>query len=118
MNETRSIKSSAFFSPTVFRDLVSGRRRGALAATLRGILAAAEVPYTWAVRWRNRCYDCGTKTICHVNVPVISVGNLTLGGTGKSPMVEWIVRQFLAQGKRVGIISRGYGAHGLSLIHI
>ena len=83
-----------------------------MAAALRGILAAAEVPYTWAVRWRNRRYDCGAKTVHRVDVPVISVGNLTLGGTGKTPLVEWIVRRFLAQGKTVGIISRGYGARG------
>ncbi len=89
---------------------MSGRRRGATAAALRGILAAAEVPYTWAVRWRNRRYDCGTRTAERVDVPVISVGNLTLGGTGKTPMVEWIVRRFLAEGKQIGIISRGYGA--------
>jgi tetraacyldisaccharide 4'-kinase len=81
-----------------------------LAAVLRGTLAAAEVLYTWAVRRRNRRYDCSAKTVHHVDVPVISVGNLTLGGTGKTPMVEWIVRRFLAQGKKVGIISRGYGA--------
>ena len=112
MNETRNTESAALFTPSGFRDLVSGRRRGAMAAALRGILAAAEVPYTWAVRWRNRRYDCGAKTVYRVDVPVISVGNLTLGGTGKTPMVEWIVRRFLAQGKKVGIISRGYGAHG------
>ena len=103
---------SAFFSPTAFRDLVSGRRRGAVAAALRGILAAAEVPYTWAVRWRNRRYDCGAITVHRLDVPVISVGNLTLGGTGKTPLVEWIVGTYLAQGKNVGIISRGYGARG------
>jgi tetraacyldisaccharide 4'-kinase len=112
MNELQRAKSAAFFSPTAFRDLVSGRRRGALAAALRGILAAVEVPYAWAVRWRNRRYDRGAKTVCRIEVPVISVGNLTLGGTGKTPLVEWIVGRFLAQGKLVGIISRGYGAQG------
>jgi len=111
MNETHSAKSAAFFSPTGFRELVSGRRRGAVPRVLRGILAAVEVPYTWAVLWRNRGYDRGLSAVYRVEVPVISVGNLTLGGTGKTPMVEWIVRQFLAQGKKVGIISRGYGAH-------
>ena len=96
---TRSRKSPPSFLPA-FRDLVSGRRRGAMAAALRGILAAAEVPYAWAVRWRNHRYDCGARTVHRVDVPVISVGNLTLGGTGKTPLVEWIVRRFLAQGKR------------------
>ncbi len=111
MNETIGTKSSAFLSPTSFRELVSGRRRGALAAVLRGTLAVAEVPYTWAVRWRNRHYDHSRDAVCRVDVPVISVGNLTLGGTGKTPMVEWIVRRFLAQGKKVGILSRGYASH-------
>ncbi len=81
-----------------------------MAAALRGMLAAAEVPYAWAVRRRNRRYDCGAIAVCRVDVPVISVGNLTLGGTGKTPMVQWIVRRFLEQGKKVGILSRGYGA--------
>jgi tetraacyldisaccharide 4'-kinase len=80
-----------------------------MAAVARAVLSAAEVPYSWAVRWRNRRYDRGAEAICRVGVPVISVGNLTLGGTGKTPMVEWIVRQLLAQGRKVGIISRGYG---------
>ena len=111
MNETPGTKPSAFFSPTSFRDLVSGRQRGALAAMLRAALAAAEVPYTWAVRWRNRRYDQRKAAVSRVGVPVISVGNLTLGGTGKTPMVEWIVRRYLARGKKVGILSRGYASH-------
>lgn len=46
---------------------------------------------------------------------VISVGNLTVGGTGKTPMVMWLAEKFLAQGKRVAILSRGYrGSRGTS----
>src|SRR5438552_17213576 len=46
---------------------------------------------------------------------VISVGNLTVGGTGKTPMVIWLAEKFLAEGKRVAILSRGYrGANGSS----
>jgi tetraacyldisaccharide 4'-kinase len=46
---------------------------------------------------------------------VISVGNLTVGGTGKTPMVIWLAEKFLAEGKRVAILSRGYrGANGTS----
>ncbi len=110
MNEPREANSAALFSPSRFRDLVSGRRRGVAAAALRGILAAAEVPYAWAVRRRNRQFDCGARAIHRADVPVISVGNLTLGGTGKTPMVEWIVRYLQAQGKKAGIVSRGYGS--------
>jgi tetraacyldisaccharide 4'-kinase len=43
-------------------------------------------------------------------VPVVSIGNLTVGGTGKTPMVEWMARQFRSRGIRVAILSRGYGA--------
>ena len=45
-----------------------------------------------------------------VPAAVVSVGNLTLGGTGKTPMVEWIAGRFRRQGRRVAIVSRGYGA--------
>ncbi len=76
------------------------------------MLALVEVPYRWVVRRRNRLYDSGASSIQRVEVPVISVGNLTLGGTGKTPMVEWIVRELIQQRKKVGIVSRGYGARG------
>ncbi len=98
------------FSPTEFRDLVSGRRRGVCPAVLRLGLRAAEVPYTWAVSWRNRRYDRRAAEIHGVGVPVVSVGNLTLGGTGKTPMVEWLARWFRGHGVRVTVVSRGYGA--------
>ena len=69
----------------------------------------AETPYTWAVRWRNHRYATGAAAIHRVGVPVVSVGNLTLGGTGKTPMVEWIARWFADRGVAVGLVSRGYG---------
>ena len=97
-------------SPTDFRELVSGRRRGAKALALRAALRVAEVPYALAVRYRNRRYSTGAAEIHHAGVPVISVGNLTLGGTGKTPLVEWIARQLRHRDVRVGIVSRGYGA--------
>ena len=98
------------FRPSEFRELVSGRRQGAVAAVLRFGLRLAEMPYTWAVRWRNRRYDRGARLAHRVGVPVVSVGNLTLGGTGKTPMVRWIARWFRRHGVRVTVISRGYGA--------
>jgi tetraacyldisaccharide 4'-kinase len=96
-------------SPTQFRELVSGRRRGIVAALLRAGLATAEIPYAWAMRLRNRRYDRGRAEIHRVSVPVVSVGNLTLGGTGKTPMVEWIARWFRQRKVRVALVSRGYG---------
>lgn len=68
------------------------------------------MPYALAMRMRNWCYDSGRAAVHRVGVPVVSVGNLTLGGTGKTPMVEWIARWARARQIRVAIVSRGYGA--------
>jgi tetraacyldisaccharide 4'-kinase len=93
-----------------FRELVSGRKRGPAAALARCILRAAEVPYTLAVNRRNRQYDSGRRKVVRAGVPVVSVGNLTLGGTGKTPMVKWLARWLVEHDRRVAIVSRGYGA--------
>jgi tetraacyldisaccharide 4'-kinase len=93
-----------------FQQIVSGRREGPWAGFLRMLFGWAEVPYGWVVRRRNNRYDRGAAEVCRVDVPVISVGNLTLGGTGKTPMVEWIVRRLQATGISPAIVSRGYGA--------
>jgi tetraacyldisaccharide 4'-kinase len=92
-----------------FRELVSGKRRGIGATLARGALRIAEVPYSLAVRRRNHQFDSGSRPIERVAVPVISVGNITLGGTGKTPMVEWVCRRLRDRGLRVAIVSRGYG---------
>ncbi len=103
-------------NPTTFRELVSGQRRGLLAGAVRGLLRLGESPYGWAMRLRNRRYDLGRAEVHRVGVPVISVGNLSLGGTGKTPLVEWIARYYREQGLRVGLVSRGYaaGADGMN----
>lgn len=100
----------ALISASAFQELVSGRRRGASAAVLRAGLRAAEGPYAWGVRLRNWRYDIGRAEIHSVGVPVVSVGNLTLGGTGKTPFVAWLARWFRQRSVRVSIVSRGYGA--------
>lgn len=96
--------------PSAFRALVSGRRRGPLASLARLGLRVLEVPYALAMRVRNWRYDSRRTEIHRVGVPVISVGNLTLGGTGKTPTVEWLTRWLQAQGLSVALVSRGYGA--------
>jgi tetraacyldisaccharide 4'-kinase len=93
-----------------FRELVSGELGGAAPALARAALRALEVPYTAAVRVRNWRYDTGRVRIHKLEVPVVSVGNLTLGGTGKTPAVEWIAGWFRDRGVRVGLVSRGYGS--------
>lgn len=95
-----------------FRELVSGRRRGVGAMLTRGLLRLAEAPYTLVTAARNRAYDRGWFQAYQAGVPVISVGNLTLGGTGKTPLVKWIAGHLRKRGVRVAIVSRGYGAQG------
>lgn len=76
-------------------------------------LRFASWPYGLAMRVRNRAFDRGWKQVARAAVPVVSVGNLTLGGTGKTPCVEWVARFFRERGVQVAILSRGYGSeHG------
>ena len=92
-----------------FRAIVRGERRGVGAVLARAGLGLAGLPYGAAVRLRNGLYDFGWKRTVRAAVPVVSVGNLTLGGTGKTPCVEYVARFYTDLGKQVAILSRGYG---------
>jgi tetraacyldisaccharide 4'-kinase len=98
------------FNPTTFRAIASGEDRGLAASFVRCGLRILETPYTWEVQRRNRAFDTGRKTIHRAGVPVISVGNLTLGGTGKTPLVAWLAGLIADRGVHVAIVSRGYGS--------
>lgn len=65
--------------------------------------------YGVAMKFREKLYQKGLKTTHKLPVPVISVGNLMLGGTGKTPLVQYLAKNLLAHGFRPAIISRGYG---------
>jgi tetraacyldisaccharide 4'-kinase len=81
---------------------------------LRWLLWPLSVVYGIAVRVRLWLYAQGIFKTKQLRTPVISVGNLTVGGTGKTPMVIWLAEHFLAAGKRVAILSRGYKGNGES----
>ena len=71
--------------------------------------------YGWVVRCKTALYSRGILQQKQLNGVVISVGNLTVGGTGKTPMVLWLAEKFVGEGKRVAILSRGYrGSAGTS----
>jgi tetraacyldisaccharide 4'-kinase len=82
---------------------------------LRALLWPLSVLYGVIVRARVWLYAHGLLKQKRLKGTVISVGNLTVGGTGKTPTVIWLAEKFLAEGKRVAILSRGYrGANGTS----
>lgn len=94
---------------TSYLRLIRGESRGALPAAARFGLGLAATGYGAAMAVRNHAFDHRWRATERAPVPVVSVGNLTLGGTGKTPMVEFVARWYRARGLRVAILSRGYG---------
>jgi tetraacyldisaccharide 4'-kinase len=88
--------------------VMSGEARGIGASLLRGILRFFEPFYALATRISNGMYDHGIKKVHRLERPVVSVGNITTGGTGKTPAVQWIARKLLAAGHRPACLLRGY----------
>jgi tetraacyldisaccharide 4'-kinase len=78
------------------------------AGMLRAAAAVAEPFYSGIMRARNRLYDRGIFGARALGRPAVSVGNITTGGTGKTPVVQWICRQLMAEGKKPAILMRGY----------
>ena len=98
------------FDRQAYFDIISGKRTDAFARLTRIFLATLELPYGLVVRFRNFMYDKGLRKIKELDVPIVSVGNLTVGGTGKTPFVAWLAQKYLDEGKFPAIISRGYHA--------
>jgi len=93
----------------LFLDIVSGRRSGIDASLLRGGLWLLSLAYRAYMAARAVYYRLAAE---RVNVPVISVGNLTVGGTGKSPLVALVARRLAELGRRPLVVSRGYRRAG------
>jgi len=76
--------------------------------SLRKILYPFSLLYGLITSLRNEAFDRGILPSTSFEIPVIAVGNLNMGGTGKSPMIEYLVRMFL-ESTQVAVLSRGYG---------
>jgi tetraacyldisaccharide 4'-kinase len=91
--------------------------QGAIAASTRALLAPAAAAFGAVVRVRNARYDRGVDVL-PVALPVLSVGNLSVGGTGKTPLAAWFTQALQQAGARPAVVLRGYGddewrVHGL-----
>ena len=75
--------------------------------TIRILLLPVSFIYALIIILRNWCYDLGIAGSTSFNLPLICVGNLAAGGTGKSPMVEWLIKKLKDQFD-IAILSRGY----------
>lgn len=89
-------------------DVISGQRRGLWPGLLRAGCEVVSWGYAAAMMLRNAAYDRSWLATHRAGVPVISVGNLTTGGTGKTPIAAFLAAELLARGYRPGIVSRGY----------
>jgi len=78
------------------------------ARAARGLLRALSLGYRLAVGLRNRLFDLGWLKAHRTEAVVLCVGNVTTGGTGKTPLVAWLVKRLSGQGLNVAILTRGY----------
>jgi tetraacyldisaccharide 4'-kinase len=99
-----------------YTKLISGSETGTGAAILRSLLTAPELIYSGAIRLRNYLYSRQLLKTYQVGASVISVGNITTGGTGKTPFVVWLYKQITQNSKlktqnhKCAILTRGYKA--------
>ncbi len=93
-----------------YNRVITGEAAGVIPAVLRWLLSVGAMMYGQVMYWRNVAYDRGWKRITRLPVPVISVGNVTTGGTGKTPTVIMIANSLAAAGLKPAILTRGYGA--------
>ena len=88
-------------------NLIAGRTRGVLADLLRGVLSFLSVPYLAVIVARNAYYTLLRRSH-RLRVPVVSIGNITVGGTGKTPTAAAVANMLIERGRRPALILRGY----------
>ena len=93
---------------TFVLEVILGERKGKRASALRGTLFGLSKVFAVAIKLRRFLYDVRIFRDSTLGVQVIAIGNLTVGGTGKTPVVEKFARALKDQGRNVAILSRGY----------
>ena len=94
-----------------FHKLISGQTRGFGASCLRFFLGAAAKPYAAIIALRNLAYSKGWLKVHTAGAAVISVGNITVGGTGKTPLVVWLCKFLQQKEIQCAVLTRGYKTH-------
>ncbi len=93
---------------TFFREVILEERPGKRAALVRFALLMLSKVFHLIIKARRLLYDTRLLRDATLGVQVIAIGNLTVGGTGKTPVVEKLARELKDQGRNVAILSRGY----------
>jgi tetraacyldisaccharide 4'-kinase len=106
MRET--IRAWTEATETFVLEVIFEQRAGKLAALVRSILFGLSKVFQVAVKARRFLYNVRILRDSTLGVQVIAIGNLTVGGTGKTPVVEKFARELQEQGRTVAILSRGY----------
>jgi len=94
-------------------DVIFGRAKGFRASLMRIFLRGLSWLFRGLVALRLRLFRKGYKKQAHLGTMVISIGNITMGGTGKTPVVELFAKTLRDRGKKVAILSRGYKSKDL-----
>jgi tetraacyldisaccharide 4'-kinase len=91
-----------------FKETMGGSDRSLSAAMVRAAAGCAEPVYSTIMRVRNAMFDLGVLASRPLGRPTISVGNITTGGTGKTPVVQWLCNRLTASGQHPVVLMRGY----------
>ena len=97
-------------------DVIFGRAKGIRASLMRLFLRCASWLFRGLVTLRLNLFKRGWKKQAHLGTMVISIGNITMGGTGKTPVVELFARTLRNRGRKVSILSRGYKSKDLEQV--
>lgn len=90
--------------------VVYDKRPGFTACIVRGLLNALSSIYAASIRFYLFLFSAGIKKKYRLSKPVISIGNITVGGTGKTPVVKYVVKELLSLGAKPAVLSYGYGS--------
>ncbi|MEY4569926.1 MAG: tetraacyldisaccharide 4-kinase, partial [Verrucomicrobiota bacterium] len=89
-------------------DVIFGRAKGLRAALMRFAMRALSGVFRMIVQIRLWRYRSGWRGQHYLGAQVVAIGNITVGGTGKTPVVELLAKSLRDRGRRVAILSRGY----------